>query len=93
MRIKQVIWLNQFADKIESKHDVSRDEVEQVFLNKPAFRFAEYGHTRDEDLYRATGQTDAGRYLTVFFIYKAGGAALPLSARDATKQERRNYGR
>jgi hypothetical protein len=30
------------------------------------------------------GQTDAGRYLAVFFVYKHRGKALPVSARDMT---------
>ena len=76
MRIKQVVWLRQFAEKVERKHHVSQDEVEQVFLNRPTFQFAELGDVPNEDLYRAIGQTDAGRYLIVFFVYKHGGRAL-----------------
>ena len=58
MRINEVIWLRQFADKIEHKHHVSKDEVEELFLNRPAFQFAEKGDIPREDLYRAIGQTD-----------------------------------
>lgn len=39
------------------------------------------------------GQTDAGRYLIVYFIRKAGGVALTISARDMDSRERRQYGR
>jgi uncharacterized DUF497 family protein len=39
------------------------------------------------------GQTEAGRYLIVFFIHKKSGAALVISARDMTPKERRRYGR
>ncbi len=91
MRIQQIVWLNEFVDKIVRKHDVSRSEVEQLFLNKPVFEFAERGHIRGEDLYRAIGQTDGGRYLIVFFIHKPSGQALVISARDATRQERKHY--
>ena len=91
MRIHQIVWLNEFVDKIVRKHDVSRSEVEQLFLNKPVFEFAERGHISGEDLYRAIGQTDGGRYLIVFFIHKPGGQALVISARDATRQERKHY--
>jgi uncharacterized DUF497 family protein len=90
MRIREVIWLTQFADKIEGKHRVSRDEVEQLFLNRPTFQFGERGNVPTEDLYRAIGQTNGGRYLIVFFIHKRG-RALVISARDATKGERRHY--
>lgn len=71
MKIREVIWLRRFAEKIEHKHRVSRDEVEQLFLNRPIFQFAERGDVPKEDLYRAIGQTDGGRYLIVFFNSQA----------------------
>ncbi|MGH9444924.1 MAG: hypothetical protein ACRD3O_04240 [Terriglobia bacterium] len=37
------------------------------------------------------GQTAAGRYLVLFFIRKARGAALPISAREMTRAERRHF--
>ena len=36
-------------------------------------------------------QTDAGRYLIVFFIYKPANIALILTARDMDKKERNRY--
>jgi uncharacterized DUF497 family protein len=53
----------------------------------------EKGDRRGEDVYLALGQTDAGRYLTVLFIYKFSSQALILSARDMAKKERKLYGR
>ena len=91
MIIKEIIWLKRFVEKIERKHHVTRHEVYELFLNKPIFHFAELGDIRGEDPYRAIGQTDAGRYMTVFFILKSRGRALVISARDATKGERRRY--
>jgi uncharacterized DUF497 family protein len=44
-------------------------------------------------VYSAAGQTDAGRYLIVFFVHKMNGRALILSARDMARKERRTYGR
>ena len=41
MKITQVIWLKQFSDKIESKHAVSRDEVEELFRNQPLYKLME----------------------------------------------------
>jgi uncharacterized DUF497 family protein len=93
MRITRIIWLKRFAEKIVVKHGVSGEEVEQTFLNCPRFELQERGDILGEDLYRATGRTDAGRYLVVFFIYKRLGRALVISARDATKQERKRYGK
>ena len=39
------------------------------------------------------GQTDAGRYLAVFFVYKKSHDAIVISARDMDAKERREYGR
>ncbi len=57
------------------------------------YRFVESGHRPGEDVYAAIGQTDAGRYLIVFFIHKPANTALILSARDMDEKERRRYER
>jgi uncharacterized DUF497 family protein len=44
-------------------------------------------------VYAARGQTDAGRYLIVFFLHKPNHVALILSARDMDQRERRRYER
>ena len=93
MNITNIIWLTQFVDKIESKHGVSTDEVEQVLTINPRIQLIERGTLEGEDLYRAIGQTEAGRFLVVFFIYKGRGRALVISARDVSRRERKNYGK
>jgi uncharacterized protein len=65
--------------------------VREIFLNKPGFRFVEKGHRKDENVYAAFGQTDAGRYLVCFFVHKTDNRALILSARDMTDAERKRY--
>ncbi len=93
MRIEDFIWLGEIIEKLEQKHQVSRAEVEQVFELKPHFRFISKGRRqKNEDVYAAYGQTDAGRYLTIFFIHKPGNLALVISARDMDEKERRRYG-
>jgi len=91
MRISNVIWLEQFVEKIERKHNVSRDEVESLFAAQPQVRLVARGDVKGEDLYRAVGQTEDGRYLAVFFVYKKQGRALIISARDAAPRELRAY--
>lgn len=93
MKIVECLWKEQFVEKLERKHQVSTDEVEEVFRNAPRFDFVAKGHVAGEDVYWALGQTDAGRYLTIFFIYKRGGKAMPISARDMKAKERRRYGK
>ncbi len=93
MQLYDVIWKDQFVEKLEVKHGVTTDEVEQVLFSVPHMRKAEKGRVKGEDVYVAYGQTDAGRYLVVFFIRKNQTSALPISARDMTESERRYYER
>ena len=93
MRLYEVIWKDKFIDKLEVKHGVSTDEVEEALFGKPHVRRAQKGHVKGEDLYAAYGQTDSGRHLIVFFIRKEQTAALPISAREMTDSERRYYER
>ncbi len=93
MQLHEVIWKDRFIDKIEGKHGVSTDEVEEILFGKAHVRRAQKGNVKGEDLYAAYGQTEAGRYLIVFFIRKEQTAALPVSARDMTDSERRYYER
>jgi uncharacterized DUF497 family protein len=91
MDIDGFIWLPDIIEKLRVKHQVTEDEVEEVFFSRPLFRFVEYGHREGDDVYSAQGRTDAGRYLIVFFIYKPDHLALVLSARDMDINERRRY--
>lgn len=93
MKLYEIIWKDQFIEKLETKHSVLTEEVEEVVFGKPHIRRAQKGRIKGEDLYAAYGQTDAGRYLIVFFIRKESAAALPISARDMTDSERKYYER
>lgn len=93
MYIDDFIWFPDVVDKLAIKHQVSQNEAEEVFFNRPRYRFVESGTRRGEDVYSAGGETDAGRYLIVFFIYKVDCTALILSARDMDRKERRRHGR
>jgi len=93
MKIKGFIWLDNVVEKIETKHNVTPEETEEVFADKPKIRKMNKGHFRGEDVYRALGQAASGRYLVVFFIHKKSNEALILSARDMDKKERKNYGK
>ena len=92
MIIKSFIWLTEVIDKIESKHEVTVEEVEEIFKPGTIYRRGPRGKKRKgEDVYKAYGQTDAGRYLFVAFIYKLDRRALILSARDMDDDERDLY--
>lgn len=93
MKIDSLIWLRHIVDKLALKHHVDPEEVEEALNNRPKIRFVEKGERKGEDVYMALGQTNAGRYLAVLFIYKKAKAALILSARDMANKERKQYGK
>ena len=81
MRIRGIIWLEQIAQKVTSKHHLARREVEEVFAGKLQYRHLERGRIGGEDVYAAYGRTEAGRYVTA------------ITARDMDQKERRQYER
>ena len=91
MKIKSIVWLPEIIEKLEVKHGVIVEEVEEVFELGPLFRRGPRGKRRGENLYKAYGQTETGRYLFIVFIYKLNRKALILSARDMTDKERQLY--
>lgn len=92
LRLRDVIWKIQFVEKLLVEHAVTTDEVESVIFGRSHLLRVRRGRVKGEDVYEAFGQTEAGRYLVVFFIHKSG-SALPISSRDMTQSERRYYER
>jgi uncharacterized DUF497 family protein len=93
MKIVGFLWLPEIVEKLVVKHQVDIREVEETFANYPKIRFMEKGKRTGEDVYIALGQSDAGRYLAILFIYKRNHKAFILSARDMARKERKIYGR
>lgn len=93
MRIDYIVCPGTIQDKLETKHQVTVQETRETLLSRPRIRFAEKGHIEGEDVYVAFGQSFAGRYLAVFFVYKPRDAtAIIISARDMSAKERKSYG-
>ena len=67
------------------RHQVSVAEVEEVIFGVPFIRKARQGR------YHIIGQTEAGRYLTVFVAPRGRGVYGLVTARDADDAERRAY--
>jgi uncharacterized DUF497 family protein len=94
MLIQLIQCPSYIEEKLKRKHNVTVFEAKQVIVNQPRIRFAEKGHTENNNVYVAFGKTFAGRYLSVFFIYKLDvKTAIIISARDMTKKEKKAYGR
>ena len=91
--IHDIIWSRVVVEKIQSKHGISPEEVEYALEHRPYIQFHQPGEVKGEELYIAWGRTAAGRYVVVYFILKKGRRALPISARQMTRREKRLYGR
>jgi uncharacterized DUF497 family protein len=93
LNIQGFIWREEIVDKLDWKHDITPDEVKEVFKGEPKFLRKERGKVEGEDLYNVLGRTTSGRYLSVFFIYKHNRQALIVTARRMNRKERRYYGK
>jgi uncharacterized DUF497 family protein len=91
VKISRIIWLEDIVEKIHWKHNVKEDEIIEVFDNKPKFTHKETGYMLGEDVYAAFGKTNAGRLLSIFFVYTQDQRAIIVSARDMTIKERKKY--
>ncbi|MBU4314114.1 MAG: BrnT family toxin [Actinobacteria bacterium] len=86
MRIESLQIDDDVLDKIESKHGVSFEEVEEACLSGKR-------HTRRsrEELYKLFSQTTAGRYVLVVLVNLGNGAWKIVTAREMTRRERQLY--
>lgn len=91
MRFEEVIWKQQFLEKIILKHQLYPEEVEEALRGKPVVRRQERGRRPGQDLYAVYGRTNAGRYIVVFIVRKAPRVGLPISAREMTPSEKSYY--
>ena len=76
MQIDEIIWQQQFVEKLAVKHGVEKAEVEEVLSNRPRFRFISKGNRAGEDVYSAMGQTDAGTLPHRFFYPKIKSSGI-----------------
>ena len=70
-----------------ARHGVDRYEVEEVARNAPHVTRGRGG------TYRMIGQTDGGRFLTVYVVPRGDGDYYVVTARDAMPNERRTFRR
>lgn len=85
-RIRDVVW-DGWNFKHIVKHDVVRDEVDEVLAGDPVFQDAYKGRLM------AIGPTGEGRMLAVVVGEVPGrpGVFYPFSARPASRRERRRF--
>lgn len=83
-------WDEGNRDKNLLKHEVTNEEAEEIFTNKPNFIFFDEKHSWLERRYMIWGLTDKGRKLSVFFTIRKNKVRI-ISARDMHEKERRAY--
>ncbi len=71
------------------RHRVRFSECEEVFSNRPLVA-APARSAGDEERFAALGRTDAGRLLCIVFTLR-GARLRVISARDASRKERKEY--
>lgn len=71
-------------------HQISCEESEQVFINRPLFFIDDHKHSQKELRMKAFGQTDEGKLLTISFTMREKKIRV-ISARDMDKRERIVY--
>ena len=72
------------------KHKVSFEEAQSVFLDPLAVTFDDLVHSGQEQREIIIGSSNQGRLLFVCFAEHNGVVRL-ISAREPTRQERKNY--
>jgi uncharacterized protein len=72
------------------KHDVTAEECEQAFQNRPLLIAADMKHSQDERRYIALGKAHEGRTLFIAFTLRKDRLRV-ISARDMSRKERGRY--
>ncbi len=85
-------WDQGNSEKNWARHQVSRAECEELFLNDPLVAALDEKHSATEPRYYVLGQTDAGRGLFVVVAIRAKLIRV-ISARDMNKRETKEYQR
>ena len=88
LRIESLEIDDHVLDKVEAKHGITFDEVEEACLSDKR-------HIRRsrEGLYRLFSQTAVGRYILAVLVNLGGGNWKLVTAREMTTNERRLYNR
>jgi len=90
-------WDEGNVNKNRLKHDVEKNECEEVFINKPQIifddepvYFPDQKHSVDEERMRVHGATLKGRLLAMIFTVRQQRIRV-ISVRDQNKKERVRY--
>jgi hypothetical protein len=83
-------WDEGNVEKNWLSHQVTPQEVEQAFFNRPLIVADDAKHSRSEKRYLLLGQTDEDRPLFIAFTLRERRIRV-ISARDMNRKERKVY--
>jgi len=83
-------WDKGNSDKSWLRHQVTKNESEQVFFNKPIIVEDDKKHSQTENRWYLFGQTDTRKLLFVVFTIRENLIRV-ISARNMNKKERKIY--
>lgn len=89
-KIKGFDWDKGNIDKNKDKHNISKAECEEAFLNQPVRFFDDDIHLKNEKRYGLLGKTNKGRKIVVFFTVRSQKIRV-ISARDQGIKDRKIY--
>ena len=87
---KQFQWDHGNERKSSDKHNVSKEETEQVFFNQPLLLLEDKTHSQKEMRFHVLGRTDNNRKLHITFTIRINQIRV-ISARPMHKKERKSY--
>lgn len=83
-------WDPEKASRNLAKHGVTFEEAQDVFVDNLFVTFADPDHSEGEGRYLILGRSGSGRLLVVSYT-ESGRTIRLISAREATRRERRAY--
>ena len=93
MKTISFIWDKNKADENHKKHKIPFEEAQTVFTDPNARMIFDSEHSEEEDRFILLGISSALRLLVVCHCYRENDMVIRIvSARKATKQERKQYG-
>ena len=85
-------WDSNKEAKNQKKHGISFEEAQSVFLDDYSRLIPDPDHSENEDRFILLGMCSQLRLLVVCHCYRKGGSEIRMiSARKASKSEKRQY--
>ncbi len=89
----QFVWDKEKAEKNKDKHDVRFEEAATVFGDPLSLTISDIAHSDSEERFVTIGRSSAESLLVVVHLDIDDDTIRLISARSATRKERRDYER